>query len=145
MVRDLSTASKSKPKTCRTYPVASTGCFWCSLPFVGGTLHPWHSRLVVLIPPGKEVSVSNHTRRTLSVLCLSLVMCLPLQAQTRAGRMDTLSGFFSLLWARVSAPLVSLWATETTDGRGAVDPDGLTTNSDGRGACDPDGVTACGS
>lgn len=87
----------------------------------------------------------DRPRRTLSVLCLSLVLCLPLQAQTGAGRMDILSDFFSALWVRVSAPLVSLWATETTDGRGAVDPDGLTANSDSRGACDPDGVAACGS
>lgn len=87
----------------------------------------------------------SRTRRILSVLCLSLVLCLPLQAQTARGPVDTLSGFLSALWARLGVPLVPLWAPEETDGRGAVDPDGRTANSDSRGACDPDGAPACGS
>lgn len=104
--------------------------------------------------------MSNRTRCTLAVLCLSLVLCLPLQAQTGDGRVDTLSSFFSALWECLYTPIASLWAAdemdggltlaplgeiETTDGRGAADPNGLTVDSDGRGACDPDGATACGS
>jgi hypothetical protein len=88
--------------------------------------------------------LSRTRRRILSVLCLSLALCMPLQTQTSPGP-DTLSGFLSALWVRLSTPLATLWAADETDGRGAVDPDGQTANSDGRGACDPDGVTACGS
>ena len=88
--------------------------------------------------------MSHRTRRTLSVLCLGLILCLPLEAQTPSRPADALSGFLSGLWARLSAPLAPLWATEETDGRGAVDPDGRTANSDSRGACDPDGAPACG-
>lgn len=99
--------------------------------------------------------MSNRTRRTLAVLCLSLVLCLPLQAQTGDGRVDHLStSFFSALWERLYTPLASLWAseptdgrltcvtlvgTEETDGRGAADPEGLTADPEGRGACDPNG------
>lgn len=91
--------------------------------------------------------MTRRTRRTLSLLCLSVVLCLPLQAQPRLPQpADALSGFLSSLWERVSAPLASLWAADETDGRGAVDPDGQPVpTTDGRGACDPDGAPACGS
>jgi hypothetical protein len=91
--------------------------------------------------------MSHRNRFILPVLCLSLALCAPLQAQAQ-GPAATFSGFLSTLWARVSAPLACLWdaatGTETTDGRGAFDPDGLTSHTNGRGACDPNGG-ACGS
>jgi hypothetical protein len=91
--------------------------------------------------------MSNGTRRTLSVLCLSLVLCMPLQAQTAPRTVDTLSGFLSALWDRLSAPLVSMWAADETDGRSTIDPlggntagetcpDGCST-TDGRSTIDP--------
>lgn len=85
--------------------------------------------------------MSNCTRRTLSVLCLSLVLCMPLQAQTAPGPVDTFSAFLSGLWERMSAPLVSLWAADETDGRSTIDPLGGTTDS--RGALDPHGAESC--
>jgi hypothetical protein len=87
----------------------------------------------------------SRIRRTLSVLCLTLVFCLPLGAQTAPRPADALSGFLSAFWTRLSVPLASIWAAEETDGRGAVDPDGKAAPTDGRGACDPDGAPACGS
>lgn len=88
--------------------------------------------------------MARRVRRTLSLLCLSLVLCLPLQAQPTPPRpVGAFSGVLSVLWARLSFPLAVLWATDETDGRGAVDPDGRTAATDGRGACDPDGATAC--
>ena len=88
----------------------------------------------------------HRTRRFLAMVCLSLALCVPLQAQTASGPVANESGFLSTLWARVSPLFESLWAAgESTDGRGAADPDGEAVNSDSRGACDPDGVTACGS
>lgn len=79
----------------------------------------------------------HRTRRILPVICLSLALCAPLQAQEIPGPGGAFSGFLSALWARVSAPLACLWdaatGTETTDGRGAYDPDGLTSDTDDRG------------
>ncbi len=89
--------------------------------------------------------MSNRTRRTLTVLCLSLALCLPLHAQRAPALVDnTLSAFLPALWARLSVSLTSLWAKDETDGRGAVDPDGRTAPTGSRGACDPDGAPACG-
>jgi hypothetical protein len=91
--------------------------------------------------------MSRSTRCSLTFLCLALVLCLPLQAQAAPGPVDTLSGFLSALWARVSAPLVSLWAADETDGRSTIDPIGGSTNgetctggcstTDGRSTIDP--------
>lgn len=91
--------------------------------------------------------MSRSTRCTFAVLCLSLVLCMPLQAQTAPGRVEPLSGFLSALWARVSAPLASLWAADETDGRSTIDPIGGSTNgetcpdgcstTDGRSTIDP--------
>lgn len=83
----------------------------------------------------------HRTRRILSLACLSLVFCMPLQAQVLPGPADTLSNFLAELWGRVSAPLAFLWAADETDGRSTVDPLGGTETTDGRGAADPDGLT----
>lgn len=85
--------------------------------------------------------MSHRTRCTLSAFCLSLVLCLPLHGHTGAeGKDDTLSGFFSVLWERLSTPLASLWAADETDERSTIDPLGGTETTDGRGAADPDGL-----
>ena len=89
--------------------------------------------------------MSRIARRTLSGLCLLLVLCMPLQAQRETGPVDTLSSFLSAFWSRISDPLGFSKDADKTDGRGAVDPDGATASSDGRGACDPDGAAGCGS
>lgn len=87
--------------------------------------------------------MSNRTRRVLTVLCLSLALCLPLQAQVVSGPGDgSWSSLLSALWGRLSAPLVSLWLGDETEGRGIWDPNGA--NSEGRGIMDPDGATSEG-
>lgn len=83
--------------------------------------------------------MSNRTRRTLSALCLSLVLGLPLQAQDQARR-DALSGFFSAVWERLSAPLAFLQVEDEADERSTTDPLAGTETTDGRGAADPDGL-----
>lgn len=89
--------------------------------------------------------MTSRIRRTLSLLCLFLVLSMPLQAQPASSRAaEALSGFLSGLWARLGGSLASLWTTDETDGRGALDPYGRTAPTDGRGACDPDGAPACG-
>jgi hypothetical protein len=90
--------------------------------------------------------MSHRNRRILPLLCLSLALCMPLQAQAQ-GPAANFSGYLSTLWARLSAPLACLWdaatGAETTDGRGACDPNGGIATTDGRGACDPDGRGGC--
>jgi hypothetical protein len=83
--------------------------------------------------------MSRRIRPVLSVLCLSLALSLPLQAQVVAGPGDGPWSFLSALWERLGAPLVSVWSGDVTEGRGIMDPDGET--SEGRGAWDPNGVT----
>lgn len=89
--------------------------------------------------------MTSRIRRTLSLLSLLLVFSLPLQAEPVPPRAaEALSGFLSGLWARLGDSLTSVRATDETDGRGALDPDGRTAPTDGRGACDPDGAPTCG-
>ena len=85
----------------------------------------------------------SRVRRTLSVFCLAIVLCLPVGAQSAPRPTDAPFGFLSAFWTRLSSPFSALWATEETDGRGAVDPDGKAASTDSRGACDPDGAPAC--
>jgi hypothetical protein len=68
---------------------------------------------------------------------------LSLAAQPVSGARE--SSVLARIWERLAAPVLSLFTSEDTDGRGVWDPDGLTiqspgdTESDGRSIWDPNG------
>lgn len=87
-------------------------------------------------------------RAVAAVLALS-ALALPLAAQPEPGRAPSLS-LLAQLWHRIAAPVVALFSSSETDGRGGWDPNGLTSaghagfdpnglDSDGRSAWDPNG------
>lgn len=85
--------------------------------------------------------MSRTALRTLSVLALLLSLSLPLGAQPAAKETPRVPSALAMLWERVTAPLQSIFSGETTDGRGACDPNGgpCLPTTDGRSICDPDG------
>ena len=85
--------------------------------------------------------------RPLSLALLAAFLALPLAAQRGAPEAREPS-ILARIWERLAAPVLSLFASEDTDGRSIWDPDGLTvqapetpenTESDGRGVWDPNG------
>jgi len=83
--------------------------------------------------------------RPLSIFLFSATLALPLVAQPPPATHEPAPSLLAQLWQQLSAPIVALFATDETDGRGVWDPDGLTagvpgnTENDGRGVWDPDG------
>ena len=85
--------------------------------------------------------------RPLSLALLAAFLALPLAAQPAAPESREAS-VFAWMWERLAAPVLSLFSSEDTDGRGVWDPDGLTfqgpesseaTENDGRSIWDPNG------
>lgn len=85
--------------------------------------------------------MSRNLARTAAALLLVSASALPLTAQPEARKPETLS-LLAQLWDRLAAPLVALFESDETDGRGGWDPDGL--SSDGRSGFDPDGLNTDG-
>lgn len=85
--------------------------------------------------------------RPFSLALLAAFLALPLAAQPAAPESRGPS-VLGRIWERLAAPVLSLFGSEDTDGRGVWDPDGLafqapetpeTLESDGRGVWDPNG------
>lgn len=85
--------------------------------------------------------------RPLSLALLAAFLALPLMAQPAAPESRGAS-VLEQIWARLAAPVLSLFGSEDMDGRGVWDPDGLAvqapelpegTENDGRGIWDPNG------
>jgi hypothetical protein len=81
--------------------------------------------------------------RPLSLALVAAFLALPLAAQRGPGSRE--SSVLVRIWERLAAPVIALFTSEDTDGRGVWDPDGLTfqapeeTENDGRGVWDPNG------
>lgn len=82
--------------------------------------------------------------RPLSLALLAAFLALPLAAQPVAPESREPS-VLARIWERLAAPVLSLFASEDTDGRSIWDPNGLAfqapegAESDGRGVWDPNG------
>ena len=82
--------------------------------------------------------------RPLSLALLAAFLSLPLAAQRGAPESREPS-VLARIWERLAAPVLSLFASEDTDGRSIWDPDGLVFQApedgenDGRGIWDPNG------
>ena len=82
--------------------------------------------------------------RPLSLALLAAFLALPLAAQPAAPESREPSVLVRI-WERLAAPVIALFTSEDTDGRGVWDPDGVTsqapedTDNDGRSLWDPNG------
>jgi hypothetical protein len=85
--------------------------------------------------------MSRTSIRALSVLAVLLCLSWPLGAQPAAKEPAArVPSALAALWEGVTAPLLSIFSGETTDGRGACDPNGgPCATTDGRSICDPNG------
>jgi hypothetical protein len=96
-----------------------------------------------LVSPQGESSMIRRITRPLAFALLTAFLALPLAAQPSPE--PRASSAFARIWERLAAPVLSLFTSEDTDGRGVWDPDGFTvpvpeeTESDGRSIWDPNG------
>jgi hypothetical protein len=83
---------------------------------------------------------SRRSRRIIAALALLLTLAVPLAAQASPLRAESTSGFFTALWRRLAAPLISLWAADTdptADPAPPPPPPPPPVDSDGRSVIDP--------
>jgi hypothetical protein len=79
--------------------------------------------------------------RTVAAVLVLSALALPLAAQPEPGK-ASFPTLLAKLWHRLAAPVVALFTTVDSDGRGGFDPNGLT--MDGRSGWDPDGLDSDG-